>query len=477
MPEENESLTPAPGPAWQDHLKTCSEAATLLAKLTTGLGIVFVCSYFFRIGHLPRGLAVGDALFFIFAALSFVFITAVTLGYGVFSMVCVNALLTQLVWWAGGKDRPHAVGPQRKLLQAKALEARSAAGPAGTPLRRMARVKKWIRGFRRGARWGRQRKLSLVPSVLQGKPFAGMSFLALLTFSLIFWFFGKPQTYKLFWAVALASYMLLMFFALSEQGARVGRREPKLTPLQFRMMGVGLSAVTLFTFGGWEPLSNFAFERMGIRKENVLVEVAAGELGALKRIEADAGVPVLSCLTSREGWVLAHHVDVLWDQMGTQSLLGFKATRSSEQGAGLSESVSAILPVKADELRVLRGGHGAFQCYPVLKAQLFAAAAPSLSSEGQQALERLAARLEGAARRVELHGLAPAEPVRPQEGVAHRAAPTLPAQQAAAAARLLAKLLGVPVVPVLHPATELAAGNEPTVPLTPTTLQVRVYRH
>lgn len=262
----------------KDKAELANQLATLGYKAAAGAGALITFWYLFSIEFFPSGLTPGEALFFIFAAFVFGSLYVIFVVYSAFAALWLARLVNAFCRWAF----------------------------PGTH--------------------------SLVPTALQDMASLMTSILVSLVLAVSALAVNKPKMYSVVCVAILIGFFVLMLASTADVDTSVGPPAPP-QPGAFwkRWAAIAvLPMVFICMFIGPKFLTDLAFRSMGIRAENVAIELPVSEAGALAKVAEALGRQLVDCKKAGTDKLLVHGTTVLWSKIGEQALVEFSNPSKDE---------------------------------------------------------------------------------------------------------------------------------------------------
>jgi hypothetical protein len=253
-----------------------------LSKICAAIGVLVLLLYCAQIGFFPKGLSLSDGLVFVFVVLAFAFVIVVGTLYGGFSMLWLFRLLDFVQDW---------------------------------------RIRKWKA---RGAIPEQRPKGMRLPAGLVSWPLVASSSMVSALFFLAFWQIGKTKPdqadalYALVTGFLVTGYIVLLSFMrpLFDGETQKDVRQRKL----LRTLAALSIPLVPLVFGSSEQLLAATMKIVALRHDNVAVELSTDNYSRLESASKAMGVEITSCPLAG-GHVLVPHADVLWNGVGSRTLL------------------------------------------------------------------------------------------------------------------------------------------------------------
>lgn len=316
---------------FKQRAEAASSAMNVVYKLAAGMGALTTFGYLLLIQFFPSGLTPGEVVFFVFIALAFAFTYAVFIAYGAFISIWIAHLLSAVF-----KSLQFSRGQLIRELFADSLEdVRS----AGSKEHRF--FTRFVQGWR-SARFAATRAAienrSLVPSYARGWFLAGTSlfvfaFLASAAFEI-----HSTQFNEFFLACVFAGLMVIM--SLEPPSLAKPSRQATLGRMTF--IGI-VPLVFVCITAGPAALLNIVFQGLGIRAQDVSIELPESEIGSIERVQELVRRPLLDCRRPQPNKILVHGADILWTGVGEQTLVQFGPGKTPDRS--LFSPRQSLVPV------------------------------------------------------------------------------------------------------------------------------------
>lgn len=347
-------------------IETFSDAMSLAYKAAAGVGALTTFAYLFLIHFFPSGLTPGEVIFFVFIALAFSFTYFVVILYSAFSALWVAHLLTFII--LSPRYCPADLVKQMfEPVPSKFL---------------------WWRKFRLGVSRAALNGASWVPKFAKGWALGIPSFLIFSMFAIQAYLSDSVRFTEICWTglfIGIAVLALLSEDTTSEQSA---------TRAKIRIIGVGFVPLAIIcTYLGLIPFLNVVFQGLGIRADNVTVEMADTEAGNIERISELIHRPLIDCRRTQPGKILVHGADILWTGVGDQTLIRLRAHETTKRGVFAAERDNipeASFNLETKSLHIIKTKPYADPCFDMPSDLLFDTGEYELSAEAKGRLKDVA---------------------------------------------------------------------------------------
>lgn len=271
-------------------IDVASSLFQFLSKICAAIGVLVVLLYCAQIGFFPKELSLSDGLVFVFVVLAFAFVIVVGTLYGGFSMLWLFRFIDFVQDW---------------------------------------RIRRWKA---RGAVPEQRPKGMRLPAGVVSWPLVGSSLLVFAILLPAFWQIGKTKPdqadalYALAMGFLVTGYIVLLSLMqpLFDGEAQKDFRQRKF----LRTLAALSIPLVPLVFGSSEQLLAATMKIVALRHDNVAVELSADNYSRLESASKAWGIKTASCPLAG-GHVLVLHADVLWNGVGTRTLL-----RVTGEGAG-----------------------------------------------------------------------------------------------------------------------------------------------
>ena len=263
----------------------------LLSKLCAAIGISVVLIYCSQIGFFPKELSLADGLTFVFVVLSFIFVTSLGILYGGVSILWLFRVFEFIQerhvrrWIANGSD------------------------PDSRP-----------NGLR-------------LPAGLRPWPLIMSSCIVFVMLFLTFWHIGKakPDQVKTLFPFVTGFVVTGFLVLLSFMRPLFDSNEQRRSKRNHSVKAVLWSFLFLLplVIGSSEQLLATTMKVVGLRHNNVAVELSASNSSRLTSLAKTTGITFVSC-TLPEGRILIPQADILWNGVGTRTLMRITGSKPDE---------------------------------------------------------------------------------------------------------------------------------------------------
>lgn len=347
-------------------LETLSGVMSLIYKAAAAVGALVTFAYLFLIHFFPSGLTPGEVIFFVFIALAFAFIYAVFIGYGAFSALWLAHLITFLFRSPRYRD---------KKLVAQLFDPI----PSSMPL-------SWRR-FRLTITRAALDKKSLVPKFAQGWTLGIASVLAFTLFAIQAYLGNSVRFAEFAWTGLFVGIMVLMLLTADTPSEFSANAKTRIAAIAL------IPLLIIFTYLGPMPFFSVVFRGLGIRAENVAIEMPDSELGNIERISDLIRRPLIDCRRAQPGKILVHDADVLWTGIGDQTLIrlrGYETEKRSVFAAERNNIPEAVFNLETKSLHIIKTKPYIDPCFDLPDNQLFNTGKDELGPEAKLRLKDLA---------------------------------------------------------------------------------------
>lgn len=366
---------------FKKRVEAASTAMNVVYKLAAGVGALTTFGYLLLIQFFPSGLTPGEVIFFVFIALAFAFTYAVILIYGAMASVWIAHLIT-------GLAKLSQFSKRRLLLELFSYPLKDSESVQSKEFAPLANVKQLWRRFRFAATRAAIEDRSLVPSFARGW-FYGLISLTLFTlFAITAYEIHLTQFTEFLFACVLAGFVVLMFLDPRHQA------KPSKQAMLSRFIGISIvPLVVVFIYAGPTTLLNIVFEGLGIRVQDVTIELPETEIGSMERIQELVRRPLLDCRRPQPNKILVHGADILWTGIGEQTLVQFgPGTKPERSFFSPRRSLSPTGTIQFDtkSIRIIKAVPRIDPCFDLSSDLLFETGKYDLGSLATARIKELA---------------------------------------------------------------------------------------
>lgn len=370
----------------RERVEGWNELASFLYKISIAVGVLITFAYLFSIDFFPSSLSPGDVVFFVFVAIAFGFLYIVSLIYGLYSSIWVVQVIRYVVGLLKFKRMPLRQGNLFALRHVIKKKGRCAGKP-GSILRRV--YTGWLRvrvDITRAVASGR----ATLPSFASGGATATMSAMVFAAMLLTALSVQSHDLNRFLTGFFLAGFVSLNIFSTPSSPPQ-GKA---ISSVQRVLLILVLPLFIVVMFGEPKSLLHAAFRGLGVRSENVSIEVSDSERAMFDRISETVGRPLIDCRKENNGKLLVHNVSVVWGGIGGQTLLaiapygdldGSEKEKYNEKQAKLVK-----VAIESSAIKVIRSQAALDSCYEVKADTFFASGKYDLTSHAKEQLIDLA---------------------------------------------------------------------------------------
>jgi outer membrane protein OmpA-like peptidoglycan-associated protein len=368
-------------------VESFNSLATLLYKIAAAAGAVITFLYLFSIDFFPQGLTPGEVVFFVFVALAFGFLYFVFLLYGAFSSVWIVQAMKYAIHLARFRAS-QPLAPVWAKLRSKIAKRRKCSRfwqrTIGLGYAR-------FRIFRRRATRSALQDFQPLPKALR-EPFLVVgSFFVFLVMGLSAVAAAVAPMSEL-----LIAFLVGGFVSLSLLPKDTNNQQTPPTWLRW-LLATSLPLLIVVVLAKPTPLLHMVFQGLGIRVMQATIEVPDSETATFERISELIERPIIDCRRTSERRLLVHGVDVLWNGIGNQVLLGFSVPVRKDRGIFEREKAplkQATIRLNASQVHILRAKPPIDPCFDLPTDMLFETASFKLTGEAMRRLDQLVAAIK-----------------------------------------------------------------------------------
>lgn len=352
--------------------------ASIAYKLAAAAGAILTSLYLLTIDFFPQGLTPGEAIFFVFVTLAFGFVYLALLIFGAYSSVWIGHFLTYVTRLLRFRTKKPvaAIWP---ALRAHVRERRTRRGL-------LYAINLKIRRFRRAVTRSAEQDRSVVPKETRGPVLGVASFFVFFIMLVSALASGSKPAMELLFCFLLGGFVALSVLA-----------NPRHFPDQLKWIrwpiAIFLPLFVIVVLGKPVTLLHVVFHKLGIRTENVSIEVPDADLATFQRISMFVGHPILDCRRTPSGKLLLHGANVLWGGIGSQVLIEFAMASKKEGGWFDRESAllkKASLALDAKDIKIIRATPPLDPCFELPTDMLFETGKYELTAVAKAHLNELA---------------------------------------------------------------------------------------
>jgi len=409
-------------------IEAFSGAMSLAYKAAASVGALATFTYLFLIHFFPSGLTPGEVIFFVFIALAFSFTYFVVILYSAFSALWVAHLFTFIM--LSPRYRP------AELVKQMFEPTTADKFP-------------WWRKFRLGITRAALNEASWVPKFARGWTLGIPSFLIFSTFAIQAYLSDSVRFTEICWTGLFIGIVVLTFLSVDTPSEQSAARD------KIRILGVGCAPLLIICiYLGPIPLLNVVFQGLGIRADNVTVEMADTEEGNIERISELIHRPLIDCRRTQPGKILVHGADVLWTGVGDQTLIRLRAHETTKRGVFAAEKDNipeASFNLETKSLHIIKTKPYADPCFDMPSDLLFDTGKFELSTEAKDRLKDVADTIarQGNPVKLTVRGHSDPRPINHIAGKEKIDNQTLSERRATAVAATLKEQLGNPKLVVV----------------------------
>lgn len=374
------------GNSLKERIEEWNELASLLYKLSIGVGVFITFAYLFSIDFFPSNLSPGDVVFFVFVSMSFGFLYVLSLTYGLYASIWIMQTSFYIIRLLRLKDPALRTGNIFALRHAIKKRKKH----SGLLFQIMDRGHSvWLRWrieITKSINSGR----GVLPSFAKDGGTVVMSAVVFATMLLIALSIDSSDLNKFLLGFFLAGFVALSIFI----APATKYREKSISSAQRVLLIIILPLLIVFIFGEPKALLHAAFRGLGVRAENVSIEVPDSERAMFDRISETIGRPLIDCRKENNGKLLVHNIDVVWGGIGGQTLLAFSTpgpSKKSEKGKANPKSGKLVkVAIESSAIKIIRSQTAIDACYEIKTDMSFASGRHDLTSNSKTQLINLA---------------------------------------------------------------------------------------
>lgn len=362
--------------------KKCMDAASsamnVLYKFAAGLGATTTFFYLLLIGFMPSGLTPGEVVFFAFIALAFAFTYILIIVYGAYASIWIAHSLSFIARLPKYSSRQ---------LTAELFSGPSTNSTFADRYDVLSKPRQVWRNLRFAATRAAINDSTLVPPYARGV-FPGLTSLAVFAFFATFAVdLRLTQFTEFLIGCVLAGLVVNMFLAIPK------RATSSRQAMMSRLLGIGILPLALICIyvGPATPL-NIAFNGLGIRAQDVSIEIPESELGAIERIQELVRRPLVDCRRPHADKFLVHGADVLWTGIGDQTLIQFGPGKATDRGLFAPRKTpvpNGSIKLETKTVRIIKTVPKLDPCFELPSDLLFEAEKQGLAPEGKERIREL----------------------------------------------------------------------------------------
>lgn len=317
---ESKKIEPFSLQSGKEWAEACNALLNLFYKFGILAGASIVMVYCIRLGFHPKDMSVGDALLFLFSLFSFASIEIIGLLYGAASSLWLVCMLA----WVTGKFATHKFplkddsdrNKQSELFLSKVVV---------------------IIGEIKRLKWLLPETQKRLKASLNNGFLIVVSIFLFLLFGLTCFniMYKKEITHPIaifmlgFW---VAGFILLLATALESAPTKNESNEQSASEKRWLPRLYFLAAIFCIPLVIGSPgyMLEMSMQLIGLRVENMPVQVSEENFSKITEIADRIGIPVLDCKISNTKEHIVYGLDVLWHGVGSVAYVRIKSTNKNQ---------------------------------------------------------------------------------------------------------------------------------------------------
>lgn len=323
---------------FKEIIEILGNASNLSYKLSAGIGAVITLVYLFSIEYFPASLTPGEIVLFIFVALSFGFFYFFLLLFGVMSAIFPSKLIETLM--------RKIFKPRKKQIKSTWHEREISA-----LIYKKSLFHKAITGWRKFKRAMTRSVISqkkIVPDGMNDFMSTVGSCLVFSLMSLLGMASESEALHKLLLGFLLAGFWVLVIVSVNQTNTT--GKKPPIWLTSLLLIVVPFSIV--LAIGRPMPLLHGVFRGLGVRSENISIEIPVAERAIFERASEVLGEPIVDCSNDTMEKSIIHNVNILWGGIGEKTLIELKENATNLNGKQkkmrISLDTKSIKPIKSN---------------------------------------------------------------------------------------------------------------------------------